>query len=41
MDSTIEKYYIDNFFPNADELYKLLKDIIYFGKEFELGLNLS
>jgi hypothetical protein len=26
MDSTIEKYYLDNFFPNADELYKIMKE---------------
>jgi uncharacterized protein YehS (DUF1456 family) len=25
MDDTIENYYIDNLFPNANELYKLLK----------------
>ena len=41
MDSTIEKYYLDNFFPNADELYKLLKqdDIEITKKQVKEFLN--
>ena len=25
MEDIIEKYYVDNFYPNTDELYKILK----------------